>query len=45
MQDKLKEYHGKREYDRPTIESMKHFPVHSLAPLKRLFFRYDDLSR
>ena len=28
MQDKLKEYHGKREYDWPTIESMKHFPVH-----------------
>ena len=28
MQDKLREYHGKREYDWPTIESMKHFPVH-----------------
>jgi uncharacterized protein (DUF362 family) len=28
LQDKLKEYHGKREYDWPTIESMKHFPVH-----------------
>jgi len=28
MQNKLKEYHGKREYDWPTIESMKHFPVH-----------------
>jgi uncharacterized protein (DUF362 family) len=28
MQNKLKEYHTKREYDWPTIESMKHFPVH-----------------
>jgi len=28
MQDKLKEYHSKREYDWPTIETMKHFPVH-----------------
>jgi hypothetical protein len=28
LQNKLKEYHGKREYDWPTIESMKHFPVH-----------------
>jgi len=28
MQDKLKEYHTQREYDWPTIESMKHFPVH-----------------
>jgi uncharacterized protein (DUF362 family) len=28
MQDKLKEYHTKREYDWPTIETMKHFPVH-----------------
>jgi uncharacterized protein (DUF362 family) len=28
MQDKLKEYHTKREYDWPTIESMKHFWVH-----------------
>jgi uncharacterized protein (DUF362 family) len=28
VQNKLKEYHGKREYDWPTIESMKHFPVH-----------------
>jgi uncharacterized protein (DUF362 family) len=27
-QNKLKEYHTKREYDWPTIESMKHFPVH-----------------
>ena len=28
MENKLKEYHSKREYDWPTIESMKHFPVH-----------------
>lgn len=28
MQNKLKEYHTWREYDWPTIESMKHFPVH-----------------
>jgi Uncharacterized conserved protein len=28
MQNKLKEYHTKREYDWPTIESLKHFPVH-----------------
>lgn len=28
MQNKLKEYHAKREYDWPTIESLKHFPVH-----------------
>lgn len=28
VQNKLKEYHTKREYDWPTIESMKHFPVH-----------------
>jgi uncharacterized protein (DUF362 family) len=28
MQDKLREYHTEREYDWPTIESMKHFPVH-----------------
>ncbi|MEK7396383.1 MAG: DUF362 domain-containing protein [Candidatus Poribacteria bacterium] len=28
MQNKLKEYHTKREYDWPTIEAMKHFPVH-----------------
>ncbi|MFC1717019.1 DUF362 domain-containing protein [Candidatus Poribacteria bacterium] len=28
MQNKLKEYHAKREYDWPTIETMKHFPVH-----------------
>ncbi len=28
MQNKLKEYHTKREYDWPTIETMKHFPVH-----------------
>lgn len=28
MQNKLKEYHTRREYDWPTIESMKHFPVH-----------------
>jgi uncharacterized protein (DUF362 family) len=28
MQNKLKEYHSKREYDWPTIETLKHFPVH-----------------
>lgn len=28
MQDKLKEYHSKREYDWSTIETLKHFPVH-----------------
>jgi uncharacterized protein (DUF362 family) len=28
MQDKLCEYHTEREYDWPTIESLKHFPVH-----------------
>ncbi len=28
MQDKLKEYHTKREYDWPTIETLKHFWVH-----------------
>lgn len=28
MQNKLKEYHTKREYDWPTIEMMRHFPVH-----------------
>lgn len=28
MQNKLKEYHTKREYDWPTIESLKHFSVH-----------------
>ena len=28
MQNKLKEYHAKREYDWPTIETLKHFPVH-----------------
>ena len=28
MQNKLKEYHAKREYDWPTIESLKHCPVH-----------------
>lgn len=27
MQNKLKEYHTKREYDWPTIETLKHFPV------------------
>ncbi|MDH4185103.1 MAG: DUF362 domain-containing protein [Nitrospinota bacterium] len=27
-QNKLLEYHTKREYDWPTIESLKHFPVH-----------------
>lgn len=28
MQNKLKEYHAKREYDWPTIETLRHFPVH-----------------
>ena len=28
MQNKVKEYHSKREYDWPTIETMRHFPVH-----------------
>ena len=28
MQNKLKEYHTKREYDWPTIETLKHFWVH-----------------
>ena len=28
MQNKLKEYHSKREYDWPTIETLKRFPVH-----------------
>ncbi|MCD6162931.1 MAG: DUF362 domain-containing protein [candidate division Zixibacteria bacterium] len=28
LQNKLKEYHTKREYDWPTIETLKHFPVH-----------------
>ena len=28
MQNKLREYHTKREYDWPTIETLKHFPVH-----------------
>lgn len=28
MQNKLKEYHTKREYDWPTIENLKHFSVH-----------------
>lgn len=28
MQNKLKEYHTKREYDWPTIVTLKHFPVH-----------------
>jgi uncharacterized protein (DUF362 family) len=28
MQNKLKEYHTKREYDWPTIETLKHFGVH-----------------
>lgn len=28
LQNKIKEYHAKREYDWPTIETMKHFPVH-----------------
>ena len=29
MQDKLKEYHSKREYDWSTIEMLKHLPVQS----------------
>jgi uncharacterized protein (DUF362 family) len=28
MQNKFKEYHKTREFDWPTIESMKHFPCH-----------------
>jgi uncharacterized protein (DUF362 family) len=28
MQNKLCEYHTQREYDWPTIETLKHFPVH-----------------
>lgn len=28
LQNKLKEYHTKREYDWPTIETLKDFPVH-----------------
>jgi len=28
LQDKLKVYHAEMEYDWPTIETMKHFPVH-----------------
>jgi len=28
IQNKLKEYHTNREYDWPTIETLKHFPVH-----------------
>jgi hypothetical protein len=28
MENKLREYHKKREFDWPTIESLKHFPVH-----------------
>jgi uncharacterized protein (DUF362 family) len=28
LQNKLKEYHTKREYDWPTIASLTHFPVH-----------------
>lgn len=28
IQNKLKEYHSKREYDWPTIETLKHFKVH-----------------
>jgi hypothetical protein len=28
MENKLHEYHTKREFDWPTIESLKHFPVH-----------------
>jgi uncharacterized protein (DUF362 family) len=28
LQNKVKEYHTDREYDWPTIETMKHFPVH-----------------
>jgi uncharacterized protein (DUF362 family) len=28
MQNKVKEYHTKREYDWPTIASLTHFPVH-----------------
>lgn len=28
LQNKFKEYHRKREFDWPTIESLKHFPCH-----------------
>jgi uncharacterized protein (DUF362 family) len=28
LENKLREYHKKREFDWPTIESLKHFPVH-----------------
>jgi uncharacterized protein (DUF362 family) len=28
MQNKLAEYHSKREYDWPTIQNLQHFPVH-----------------
>lgn len=28
VQNKLKAYHNEREYDWPTIETLKHFPVH-----------------
>ena len=28
LENKLLEYHKKREFDWPTIESLKHFPVH-----------------
>jgi uncharacterized protein (DUF362 family) len=28
VQNKYREYHKKREFDWPTIESLKHFPVH-----------------
>ena len=28
MQNKLKEYHTKREFNWPTIVSLTHFPVH-----------------
>ncbi len=28
VQNKLKAYHSKREYDWPTVETLKHFPVH-----------------
>ena len=36
MQNKLKEYHTKREYDWPTIETMKHFPLVGLARSSQL---------
>ena len=28
LENKLREYHRKREFDWPTIETLKHFPVH-----------------